>query len=265
MIRLTVRVGREHAELVLAELAALVPGGFEEREDGAHVEYVLYGAPGELPDIGEVRAAAGGALVDVSTAEVPDDWDWRRFHKPVDLSGLRVRPPWAPPLPGALDVVIEPGQAFGTGSHATTRLTLELLATLPPAGALADWGCGSGVLAISAAKLGWAPVLACDLERESVAAARAAAEANGVTIEVTRRDVRHGGPHAPTVLANLVRPLLLDVAANLQDVPDRLIVSGLEGDEPAEVVPAFARHGLVEARRRERDGWTAVELIHSAA
>ena len=76
--------------------------------------------------------------------------------------------------------MIDPGQAFGTGSHATTRLTLELLAELEPDGPLADWGCGSGVLAIAAAKLGWAPVLACDVELESVEAARAGAAANGV-------------------------------------------------------------------------------------
>jgi ribosomal protein L11 methyltransferase len=156
--------------------------------------------------------------------------------------------------------VIEPGRAFGTGSHATTRLTLELLAELEPAGALADWGCGSGVLAIAAAKLGWSPVLACDIDPESVAATRAGAAANNVTVEVTRCDVRQGGPYAPTVLANLVRPLLLEVAANLQRVPARLIISGLEGDEPAEVVPAFARRGMRETRRREGDGWSAIEL-----
>lgn len=265
MIRLVVRVTREHAELVLAELAALVPGGFEEREDGDHVEYVLYGAEGELPELGDVKAAAGGALVDVSTSVLPDGWgeDWRSFHKPVDVPGLRVRPPWEDAMPGALDVVILPGQAFGTGSHATTRLTLELLAELPPAGALADWGCGSGVLAIAAAKLGWAPVLACDVEPESVEAAREGAARNGVQVEVTRRDVRHGGPYAPTVLANLVRPLLLEVAANLKDLPERLIISGLEGDEPDEVVPAFERLGLVETRRRQGDNWSAIELIHS--
>jgi ribosomal protein L11 methyltransferase len=174
-----------------------------------------------------------------------------------------VRPPWAGRLPGALDVVIDPGQAFGTGSHATTRLTLELLASLTPEGALADWGCGSGVLAIAAAKLGWAPVLACDVEPESVAATVAGAAVNGVVVEVTRCDVRRGGPAAPTVLANLVRPLLLEVAAGMPGVPERLIISGLEGDEPDEVVPAFERRGLVETRRRSGDNWSAIELIHS--
>jgi ribosomal protein L11 methyltransferase len=263
VIRLAVRVGRDHAEPVLAELLDLVPGGLEEREvDAGTVEYVLYGAAGELPDLPEVRAAAGGALVDVSTSELPDDWGerWRTFHRPVDVRGLRVRPPWEPPRPGALDVVIDPGQAFGTGSHATTRLTLELLAELEPAGALADWGCGSGVLAVCAAKLGWGPVSACDVELASVAATQEAAQANGVSVEVTRCDVRHGGPWAPTVLANLVRPLLLEVAANLQRPPDRMIVSGLETGETDEVVAAFTAAGLREAARREGDGWAAVRL-----
>ncbi len=262
MIRLAVRVRPTDAELVLAELMALVPGGLEEREVDGAVEYVLYGAEGELPALGEVKAAVGAALVDVSTSELPDDWgeNWRSFHVPLDVRGLRVRPPWEPAREGALDVVIDPGQAFGTGSHATTRLTLELLAELTPDGALADWGCGSGVLAIAAAKLGWAPVLACDLDPESIAAARAGAAANGVSVEVTRCDVRQGGPYAPTVLANLVRPLLLEVAANLTRVPERLIISGLEGDEPAEVVPAFARHGLREVARRAGGGWSAIEF-----
>jgi ribosomal protein L11 methyltransferase len=263
MIRLAVRVQREHAEIVLADLMAFAPGGLEERDvDDDTIEYVLYGAEGELPELGAVRAAAGDALVDVSTTQLPDDWgdNWRSFHKPVDVRGLRVRPPWEPAREGALDVVIDPGQAFGTASHATTQLSLELLAELEPEGALADWGCGSGVLAIAAAKLGWSPVLACDVELESVEAARAGALANGVSLEVTRCDVRQGGPYAPTVLANLVRPLLLEVAANLQQVPERLIISGLEGDEPAEVVPAFARHGLLEVARREGNNWSAIEL-----
>jgi ribosomal protein L11 methyltransferase len=262
VIRLAVRVARAHAEPVLAELLDLVPGGLEERDvDADVVEYALYGAPGELPDIGALRAAAGGALVDVSTSEVDDGLHWRDWHQPLDIGPLRVRAPWAPARPGALDVVIDPGQAFGTGAHASTRLTLELLLAVPAAGPLADWGCGSGILAIAAARLGFDPVLACDVERESVAATEAAAAAHGVQIAVSRCDLRReDGPWAPTVTANLVRPLLLEVAARIEHPPERLIASGLELGEAGEVAAAFARHGLRRAAQRDGDGWSAILL-----
>ncbi len=87
MIRLAVRVAREHAETVLAELLELVPAGLEERRSGDDVEFVLYGAAGELPDVGEVQAAVQGALLDVSTSHIPDDWDerWRSFHTVLNV------------------------------------------------------------------------------------------------------------------------------------------------------------------------------------
>ena len=276
MIRLAVRVGRPHAEAVLAELLALVPGGLEERDvDADTVEYALYGAAGELPDLGDVRAAAGGALVEVSTSELPDGWEerWREWHRPLDVGPLRVRPPWAPARPGALDVVIDPGQAFGTGAHPSTRLTLELLVELPAEGALADWGCGSGILAVAAARLGFDPILACDHEREAVEATLAAAEANGVAaavapagddargIVVARHDLRAApGPPAPTVVANLVRPLLLEIAAGMERPPHQLIASGLEAGEVDDVAAAFAACGLALQARRDGDGWSAILL-----
>jgi ribosomal protein L11 methyltransferase len=274
VIRLAVRVSRAHAEPVLAELLALVPGGLEERDvDPDTVEYALYGAAGELPDVGDVRAAAGGALVDVSTSEVADGSNWRDWHRPLDVGPLRVRPPWAPARPGALDVVIDPGQAFGTGAHPSTRLTLQLLVDLPRGGPLADWGCGSGILSVAAARLGFEPVHACDVEREAVAATLAAAAGNGVPaaeaaavqprsgIVVGRCDLRAApGPWAPTVLANLVRPLLLEVAAGLARPPERMILSGLLREEADEVAAAFARHGLAERDRRHGGEWSALLL-----
>jgi len=262
VIRLAVRVARADAESVLAELLALSPGGLEECDiDAGTVEYALYGAPGELPDIGELRAVAGGALVDVSTSEVDDGLRWRDWHQPLDVGPLRVRAPWAPARPGALDVVIDPGQAFGTGAHASTRLTLELLVGVPAAGPLADWGCGSGILAVAAALLGFEPVTGCDSDPLSVEATTAAAAAHGVQIAVSRCDLRReSGPWAPTVTANLVRPLLLEVAARIERPPERLIVSGLELGEGDEVAAAFARHGLRPASQRDADGWSAILL-----
>lgn len=274
MIRLAVRVRREEAELVLAELLELAPGGVEERDRGdGTVEYAVYGSPGELPELPGLRAAAGAALVAIDSAEVPDDWAerWREFHRPLRLGDrMVVRPPWEPgPADAAgsgdtgapVDIVIDPGQAFGTGAHATTRLCLQLLLDLRPGGAFADLGCGSGVLAIAAAKLGWAPVAAVDHDPLSLDATRANAAANGVRLDVARADLRRGpGPPARTVAANLLRPLLLDVAAHLAGPPDDLIASGLLLPECDEVAAAFERHGLHERRRVSAGDWAALLL-----
>jgi ribosomal protein L11 methyltransferase len=268
VIRLAIRVSRAQAELVLAELAELSPAGLEERDvDPGTVEFAIYGAPGELPELPDLRAAAGGALVDVTTTELPDDWEdrWRTWHPAVVVEAggrtVRVRPPWEEPVPGTIDVAIEPAQAFGTGAHETTRLSLALLMELDNPGAFADWGCGSGVLSVAAAKLGFGPVTACDVEPASVAATRDAARDNGVDVAVSRCDLRRKpGPHAPTVTANLVRPLLLEVAGNLTRPPDRIVVSGLLHAEADEVAAAFERHGLHETRRREGTEWSALLL-----
>jgi ribosomal protein L11 methyltransferase len=267
VIRLALRVRAEHAELVLAELLELAPGGVEERADGDVVEYAVYGAPGELPALPDLRAVAGGALVEVSTSEVADDWGerWKAFHEPVEIGGrLLVRPPWAPPRDGLLDVVVDPGQAFGTGSHATTRLSLELLLGLTPGGSMSDVGCGSGVLAIAAAKLGFDPVLAVDHDPEAIRAARENAAANGVRVQVERHDLLGAGPApgARVVLANLLRPLLLRVATDgfAGDRPQAVIASGLLAHEGDEVAAAFAPHGLRETARPAAGDWIALLL-----
>ena len=274
MIRLAVRVKREDADVVLAEILRLAPSGVEETDldGGAIVEYAVYGAPGELPDLPDVRAAVGGALVEVVTTEVADDWAdrWRAFHQPIEIaSTLYVRPPWEPARPGLMDLVIDPGQAFGTGAHHTTRLCLELLAGLAPGGGVMDLGCGSGVLAIAAAKLGFSPVAGVDHELESVRATAENADANGVAVAVARFDLIRGGPAptAPLVLANLLRPLLLCVARAGFDgpPPETLVASGLLTHEADEIAGAFARHGLVEADRRESAEWCALLLRRDGA
>ncbi|MBS1870669.1 MAG: 50S ribosomal protein L11 methyltransferase [Actinobacteria bacterium] len=270
MIRLALRVDRAHAEVALAELLELAPGGVEEVDLGDAVEYAVYGPPGELPLLPDLEAAVGGALIDVTTSELPDDWSerWKAFHTPLVLGErLAVRPPWEAAIGAEVELVIDPAQAFGTGAHATTRLCLELLLELAdtePAGArgpLLDLGCGSGVLAIAAAKLGFAPVAAVDFDPLSVDATRENAAVNGVRLDVARCDLRSDPiPTAPTVLANLLRPLLLDYAARLTDPPRTLIASGLLTHETDEIAAAFAAHGLREEDRRERGEWAALLL-----
>ncbi|MBJ7470720.1 MAG: 50S ribosomal protein L11 methyltransferase [Solirubrobacteraceae bacterium] len=270
MIRLAVRVPRESCELVLAELLELAPSGIEEQdvpENPSLIEYAVYGSAGELPDLGAAAAHVAGIPVDVFTQEIADDWHerWRDFHKPVTIAGkLHVRPPWLEAQPGVLDLVIDPARAFGTGAHETTQLCLELLLELEPQGAMLDLGCGSGVLAIAAAQLGFSPVVGLDFDPASVEATDDNAKVNGVQVKAARFDLMHAEaiPSAPTVAANLLRPLLLQVAETgfAPEVPQTLVASGLLRHEADEVAAAFERHGLRETGRRELGDWAALLL-----
>jgi ribosomal protein L11 methyltransferase len=246
---------------VLAALLELAPGGVEQVDGDGWVEYALYGAAGELPAFPEGQAEVGGVLVQVRGAPVADDWAerWKEFHTEVEVAdGMRVRPPWIPASGTAIDLVVDPGQAFGTGAHPTTKLSLQLVLELEPRGSFADLGCGSGVLAIAAAKLGFDPVLAVDNELAALEATRANAAANGVTLaSVERVNLREQRPPAAgTVAANLVRPLLLGLAGGIEG--DALILSGLLEHEADEVVEAFGRR---ERRRLVEAGWAAVLLL----
>jgi ribosomal protein L11 methyltransferase len=271
MIRLAVRCEPEYAERVLANLLELAPNGVEEERGPGFVEFAIYGPPGEVPELGELQAAAGGSLVDVITTSVPDDWAdrWADFHRPVEVGGrIAVRPSWWDARDGLLDVVVDPGRAFGTGGHPTTKLCLGLLVSLEEAGEasgpLADWGTGSGVQAIAAAKLGWGPITACDREPASLEAAAANAAANGVELAIERVDVREDAPpRAPTVVANLTANLLLECAGHL-DAGDRapatLVCAGMLETETDDVAAAFAPAGLTEAERRTEGEWAALLL-----
>lgn len=266
MLRLAVRVVREQAEVVLAELLELAPSGVEESEpEPGIVEYAVYGSPGELPALPDLTAAAGTALVEVRTEEIPDDWSerWRDFHRPLVLAGrLTVRPPWEPSGATPLDVVIDPGQAFGTGAHATTRLCLELMLDRDgPRGSLVDLGCGSGVLAIVAARLGHQPVIALDYDPAAVTATRENAARNGTQLDVRRFDLREEQvPDCEVVVANVLAAPLCAWAGRHQRFAPELILSGLLVEEADAVSAAFAGRGGVERERRTGGGWAAVRL-----
>ncbi len=251
---------------MLAELLELAPGGVEETDAGPDaVEYAVYGPSGELPALPELRAAAGEALVEISTEEIADDWAerWREFHKPLVLDGkLTVRPPWEPGGSTPIDLVIDPGRAFGTGAHATTRMCLELMLARPAEGSFLDLGCGSGVLAIAAASLGFQPVLAVDNDPAAVEATRANAVANRVRVEVLRADLRSAlAPRAETVAANLLAHPLLAWAGTLgETTPRRIIASGILAGEADRVASAFAQAGFTEADRLAQAGWVGLLL-----
>jgi ribosomal protein L11 methyltransferase len=269
LLRLAIRVDRDDAELVLAELLDLAPSGVEEVDISDQlIEYAVYGAPGELPSLPDLKAVAGDALVDVSTSEVAADWAerWREFHRPLVLGDrLSVRPPWEPAGATELDVVIDPGQAFGTGAHATTRLCLELLLCEPGGTggrSCVDLGCGSGVLAIVAALLGYAPVLALDFDPLAVQATAANAAVNGVTVDVRRFDLlAEQTPDADLVIANVLAGPLLSWAGLQERLPTRLILSGLLTGETERVATAYAARGMTLVETRVSGDWAALMLV----
>ena len=282
MIRLAVRCRPELAEHVLADLVQLAAGGVEEESGPGWVEYAIYGAPGELPSLPDLEAAVGDGLVEVISKEIPDDWAdrWQDFHHAISIADGRivVRPSWEPrpaahpagaDQPAGIDVLVDPGRAFGTGAHPTTRMCLELMLELADAGlaqgAMADWGTGSGVLAIAGARLGFAPVLACDRELAALEAAETSARANGVELELARLDLRRERPPpARTVAANLTAPILRDVSARIEETPERIVCSGMLVSEVDEVAGAFAWVGLRERERRTSGEWAALLLVRRA-
>jgi ribosomal protein L11 methyltransferase len=233
-------------------LIDLFAEGFEEREHaGGLVELAAYT---ERTDAVALLAPLGP----VTETPVAAGWEtaWRGFHRPVRIGPLWVGPPWEAPDDGATAVVIDPGRAFGTGAHPTTRLCLELMLGLEPSG-LVDLGCGSGVLAVAAAGLGFRPVLALDVEDAAVDATRANAAANGVEVDARRADVFADPlPDLEVAVANIARE---PVERAAERFPGRTFVSSgyLAGEHPAPV-------GWRAVGRREAEGWAADRLVRVA-
>ncbi len=237
-------VGNERVEQSRAVMIELFPGGFEEIDREGSTELVAYTDAG-----GEERVwhAFGGA----HGADVEQGWEdrWRDFHKPVRVGSLWVGPPWETAPSDALAVVIDPGRAFGTGAHATTQLCLELLQELEP-GSLLDVGCGSGVLSIAAALLGFEPVIALDSDPHAVEATRENAERNGVVLDVRHHDaLDEPVPSAGSAVANITAEAVRELAPRLE--VSRLLTSGYLVSEQVAV------EGFRALDRRVRDGWAA--------
>ncbi len=237
----------------------------EAAPDGA-VRLILWTPPGSA-DPDRLRAALAAAGIPGTVETAPEDPAWqdamRRFHRPVEIAGtLLVRPPWDAPRPPLLDVEIDPGMAFGTAQHATTRACLTVLAGLEPGGPLLDVGCGSGVLAVAARRLGWDPVTAIDHDPLSVTATIGNARRNGVALTVGLRTIGADRlPAAPTITANLTGTVLRMLAAALRaPAPRHLVASGMRPEEVDGVAAAFAPAGLIVDDRIDDDGWSTVLL-----
>jgi ribosomal protein L11 methyltransferase len=222
----------------------LFPQGFEEVDLADGIELVAYTDAGGEERLWHVFGGVRGE-------DVAADWRdrWKAFHQPVRVGPLWIGPPWHEPPPEATPIVIDPGRAFGTGAHPTTQLCVELMLELEPAD-LVDFGCGSGVLSIVAAKLGFAPVIALDADENAVAATIANAADNGVELDARQANVLdEEAPSVEVAVANITRTSVEALAPRLRS--RSLVTSGyLPTDDAA--LPGF-RH----LRRITRGGWAA--------
>jgi len=241
-----VSVPSARAELARARMIELFPEGFEEIDHPGGVELVAYTDPS-----GEERLwhAFGGTAM---AQDVANGWEdrWRDFHRPVRVGSVWIGQSWQePPDDAIVVVVIDPGRAFGTGAHATTRLCVEFLDRIDR-GSLLDIGCGSGVLAITAAKLGFGPVVAIDEDEQAVAVALANADANGVQVEIRHGDaLEEALPPADVAVANITRAVVEGVCARTQS--PTLVTSGYLASEDVRI-PMFDCVDRVTA-----EGWAA--------
>lgn len=287
-------VGEEVAESVADALlaAGALSVAVEDVDAGGEGEQPLYGEPG----LGPTRAAWPHNRLVVLIDEATDphglvasvfpgpqeppaavlavrevaDQDWVRITQeqfsPTRIGArLWIVPSWhEPPDPQALLIRLDPGVAFGTGTHPTTRLVLQWLEANPPAGRrVLDYGCGSGILAIAAAKLGAARVIGTDIDAQAVHAARANAAANGTPGDYTAPDALPDGAF-DLVLANiLTNPLKLLAPLLLGRVAPggSLVLSGVLQRQAGDVIGAYAQvdPGVALTVWRSDEGWVCLQ------
>ena len=226
---------------------------------------------GAASAVGEALAACGLAPL-ATRVERLDDADWvaltQRQFEPIRAGErLWIVPTWhAPPEPGAVNVILDPGAAFGTGSHPTTRLCLAWLeGNVRPGDAVLDYGCGSGILAICAMKLGAAQARAVDIDPLALEAARYNALRNNVRVAVidARRAVP-GGAHitVANILANPLRMLAPTLASHTQP-GGSIALSGILEAQASEVIAAYEPWARLEASARD-SGWVLLAGERSA-
>jgi len=245
----------------------------------------LYWPEGQWNSDCLARVQAALAQLDAATApstaffvnRLPDqDWNrqWAQSVRPIRIGRrIVIRPSWEPVTLQAQDIeiVLDPKQAFGTGHHTTTRMLLEWLENLIHGGEFVlDVGSGSGILAMVALRLGAASALGVECDPVAVDCARDYATENGFgdNLELrcgTLEEVDRQGALRPTlVLANLDRQTLLllcDELAQYVSHGARLLLSGILLDQEQEIVEAFSKVGALLFRRREQEGWVALELL----
>ena len=255
---------RDAAELALADAFEAGAAGVEERERSDGAIWLLYARAEQAEGVAGALAAHAPQVRASAPRPLPDrDWSerWKQGLEPIAVSGgLCIRPSFLPaPATAGAELVIDPGQAFGTGGHASTRLALEWIARLapglPPGARLLDVGCGTGVLALAGLRLGVSAAVALDLDPLATASARDNARANGLAPHLLLGPLEALRPAGfELVVANLLRsellPLLPGIAAQTAEA-GRVVLSGLLGSERDAVEAACAGIGLRPCGERD--------------
>ncbi|HEX4522709.1 MAG TPA: 50S ribosomal protein L11 methyltransferase, partial [Casimicrobiaceae bacterium] len=226
----------------------------------------LFAADADIEASVRRAATALGLATPTFTLETLSEQDWVRRTQaqfgPLQVADrLWVIPSWCEPVDAtAINLELDPGLAFGTGSHPTTRLCLRWLAAhLEPGQSVLDYGCGSGILAIAAAKLGAADVTGTDVDPQAIEASRANAERNGVTVRFALPDALAPGKVdvvVANILANPLRLLAPVLAARVRD-GGAIVLSGILEDQAAAVRGAYRRWFKLAAWGTD-DGWVAL-------
>ena len=213
------------------------------------------------------------AALDVVCADAPieageiadEDWklSYRRHFKTENVGRRLVTvPAWEKAPDGdRVPIVLDPGLAFGTGKHETTRACLEYVDELAPVGSFLDMGCGSGILSIAAAKLGCGNVTGFDVDPEAVDASRENAAANGVSVTFFKyglgANVKRDLGMADLVVANILGPLLIRFADEIAPCATRhLVISGILTTLYPDVLAAYVARGFEEVSRKTLGEWT---------
>jgi len=241
-------------------------------EEGASLTGCLVSVDGSAERIEELAAAltTAGAR-EVTTRDLAEDnWEiaWRQFFKPRRI-GTRflVRPTWeeAEPAPDDLVIVLDPGQAFGTGDHPTTRLCLELMEGVQIAGRrVLDVGCGSGILSVGACLLGAKKVMAIDIDPIAVEVAKENRDLNQVQFDAAVGEGLDGlKGDWDVAISNIISATLVRIACDVRDVlvdGGRWVVSGVIVDNWPDVLMAAEKAGFRFVEKREEDGWVAASF-----
>ena len=269
-VRFVLSVDDTSYDRAAAALLDLPTPGWQEADEGATLVFWL---PVEIVDDPSLREALDGLRELGRLRAVPEraEWltYWKRFHHAVRVGVVTVRPPWLPADPDALDVVIDVGLAFGTGSHATTRQCLAALQQVTP-GSLLDVGTGSGVLSLAALRLGFAPVYGCDVDHLALQAAQKNARLNALSPHFFTADVGDPGAELPATDVAVVNVALNPIVAygkrlqGEQDVarPRDVLLAGLLQTQADEARSAYA--GYAERRRAQEDEWVFLHLERCA-